>query len=84
MPCGGLSKTPESTTVSLKFLAKNDRKMHDLGATQGENGLKMQVHPTPQGQSYTLSFTGNPQCINGIFMDGCRNVGENQKTFFEE
>ena len=66
MPCGGHSKNLESKTDSLKFLAKNDRKMHDSGAIQGGNGLKMQVHPTPHGQSYTLSFTGNYQCIKGF------------------
>ena len=84
MPCGGLSKTPESTTVSLKFLAKNDRKMHDSGAIQEENGLKMQVHPTPHGQSYTLSFTGNYQCIKGFSWTGAEMQEKTKKKLFEE
>ena len=42
----------------------------------------MQDESYTRPESYTLSFTGNPQYTKGFSRIGVGNVGEKQKTFF--
>ena len=57
------------------------------GTKRWENKMKIRKmydkSYTPS-ESYTLSFTRNPQYIKGFSRIGVGNVGEKHKTFFEE
>ena len=44
----------------------------------------MQDDSYTRTESYTLSYTRNPQCIKGVSRSGVGNVGEKHKTFFRE
>ena len=50
----------------------------------GQKTRKMQDDSYTRTESYTLSFTRNPQCIKGLSRVGVGNVGDFSKTFFRE
>ena len=50
----------------------------------GQKTRKMQDDSYTRTESYTLSFTRNPQCIKGVSRSGVGNVGDFSKTFFRE
>ena len=45
---------------------------------------KMQDESYTRTETYTLSYTPNPQCIKGVSRSGVGNVGEKHKTFLEK
>ena len=70
----------------MVFLVRNHMELHGIEVkkireNKLENTENVGYNPTPRPESYTLSFTRNPQYIKGFSRIGVGNVGEKHKTF---
>ena len=85
LPTNHWGNALESSSFML-CLAQNHKKMQDMEARKDGKTRwitrKVQDKSYTRPESYTLSFTGKPQCIKGFSRIGVGNVGEKHKTFF--